>query len=163
MDTIRSPQLRAYSSGHWKAYTPEDTAGRLGVTIKTAAHSISQSAADGSFYMNELLLQITPSTHAAPPHPRRNCTTQRSEASMTYTENALQDTVNDFRLRGDEKLLGLSERPRRIPSPLRNQTSPRGTDGARGVMPDELLKIDRLTLPCFLVPKDAKRNALHLS
>ena len=36
-------QLKAYALWHWKAYTPEDTAGHLEITVKTAAQYISQA------------------------------------------------------------------------------------------------------------------------
>ena len=51
MDTIRLGQLRSYALWHWKAYTPEDTAGQLEITVETAAQYIPQSESDGNFYM----------------------------------------------------------------------------------------------------------------
>ena len=36
-------QLKAYALWHWKASTPEDTAGHLEITVKTAAQYISQA------------------------------------------------------------------------------------------------------------------------
>ena len=54
MDTTRLAQLRVFA---WKAYTPEDTAEQLEITVKTAAQYVSQSEADSSFFMKNYSTQ----------------------------------------------------------------------------------------------------------